>query len=142
MSLTAVIPYFRAQALEQGWHEWKDAFNTENIPGTLIDRSFHIQMGRANEKRLNQYDLEMIVPLQVKYYKKGFKDPASARDAAISSAETFAKACLKASNRLTGAGIKNVSLIGFEPSQYANTNDNIVVVQMEFTALVIIGVES
>lgn len=141
MSLTAVRPYFRARAASSSWKEWKDVFDENNIPSTLIDGSFHLPPFTTNVSRQNQLDAEISVSQKVTYFRKGFQNVADGLDKAISGSETFIKACLKASNRLTGAGIKNVTLAGVSHDQVGNNND-IIKVSMDFQVLVIIDTET
>lgn len=141
MSLANVRPYFKARALEQGWKEWKDAFNIGNIPATLIDGSFHVEMGDLSQLKFNQYDLETEFPVTVRYFKKGFKDPQGALDLSIASTENYIRASLKATNRLTGVGIKNVRLVTARWVRYDTSNDNLIMAEMQFTALVILAVD-
>lgn len=141
MSMTAVRSYFRARAASQSWKEWPDPFGDDNIPSSVIDQGFHLPPFTTGVGRQNQADVEFPVTQQVVYFKKGFRDVASGLDSAISASETYIKSCLKASNRLTGSGLKNVKLAGVNIGQLGN-NQALIRVTMSFNCDVIIDTEN
>lgn len=140
MSLTAVRPYFRARAATSRWTEWKDVFDDANIPNTVIDGAYHLPPFTTAGSRQNQIDSEIAVTQQVRYFRKGFQNVADGLDKAIVSSEAFIKECLKTSNRLTGAGLKNVTLQSVSHDPVGNNND-IIRVTMSFGVLVILDTE-
>ncbi len=140
MSFTAVRSYFRARATSSGWKEWKDVFDDQNIPQTILDGAYHLPPLSSGSSRTNQIDTEVPVTQVVRFFKKGHRDVAAGLDSAILSAESFVKLCLKASNRLTGAGLKNVQLSSMSYDQLGNNND-LIRVTMTFSCLVILDTE-
>ena len=141
MSLAHVKPYFRATATLLGWQtEWKEPFNINNIPANIIDRAFNLELGRVSGIKQNQSDLETEFPITVRYFRKGFRDPYGVLDEAVASADSYVRTALKHSRRLVGEGIKNVRLQGIDWERF-DSNDNLIIVRMEFTALVILAVD-
>ena len=122
-----------------GFKEWKDGFNTDNIPSTIADKSFHLDTRAGVGIKLNQNDQEVNFDVNVKLFRKGFRDPASAIDQVLSDCQSIIVESCKASNRLTG-NLKNVVFSGATIDPIADSNDNFVVLTMTFTAFVIIAV--
>lgn len=141
MSLAHVRPYFIARGVELKWSQWKDAFNFQNIPATLMHNSFHIQMGSTQGVKQDQMDVVTTVPVTVRHFCKAFQNLQHGLDLSAAAADSYIQKALKASNRLTGVGIKNVSLNNIQWVPYDQSNDNVIVTQMDFSALVIIQVD-
>lgn len=141
MSLSSVRTYYKARALELGWKEWTDAFNVNNIPSSIFDGAFHTELGRVAGIQQNQYDLVTEVPITVRYFRKGYRDPQAVLDLSVAAAESYIRKALLATNRLVGEGIKNVRLTAVEWVKQADSNDNLIMTQMDFTTLVILAVD-
>lgn len=140
MSVTAARAYFRARGAAINLKEWKDGFNFENIPTSIINKSFHITQGVATGVKLNQNDQEMIFPVTVEIFTKGYKDVASAIDSSIELSEDLIIECLTPTTRLTqSTGIKNIIFesVSYEP--LSNSNDNSVIAKVTFRVLTILG---
>lgn len=141
MSLTAVRPFIRSVANSKGFREWTDAFNIENIPSTILNKSYHIANPTFNGVRLNQLDQEVESNVELKLIFKGYRNPADAIDTAISDSENLLKEMLKPANRVGQAGvnnIKNVVLDSIGLEQFDISNDNVVVATVNLTIFVII----
>lgn len=141
MSITATRAYFRSRASAiSGMKEWKDGFNTENIPGTILNKSYHISQGIVTGTKLNQNDQEMSFQVTVEIFTKGFKDVATAIDSSIELAEDYITECVTPGNRLTqSTGIKNVIFESASFDPLALTNDNSVMARLTFRVFTILG---
>jgi hypothetical protein len=141
MSLSVVRPFFRSVLNSQGYTEWTDGFNSENIPSTLLDLSYHIETLNFTGIRLNQSDQEIEMDVSVSLFFKGYRDPAEAIDLSIEKVEDFIKEVLKPSFRVGQFtdGIKNITLQGFTLEPKDGTNDNLVKASVIFAVFVIIG---
>lgn len=143
MSMTAARAYFRARAVGLSLKEWTDGFAYDNIPATIIDRMFHIECGTATSMKRNQQAQEIFMPVTVRVFLKGFKDPASAIDSVITLSENLIKSCCKVANSLTQTtGIKNVEFESFRPARYGASNDNLVIGEVEFRVYLVLNLES
>lgn len=142
MSLTHVRPYFRERALSLGWAEWKEPFNVNNIPATIIDNAFNVEMGRLSGLKQNQEDIETELPVIVRYFRKGYRDPQGALDLSIAAVDSYIREALRHNLRLVGVGLKNVRLVGTNWVRFNESNDNLIMAEMEFTTLVILAVDS
>lgn len=137
MSLTAIRPYFRARLDSLSYVEWTDGFNFENIPSNILDGSYHLESGQASGIKQNQDDLELSQVLTARLFIKGYRDPASAIDSGHEKGEAIIKECLKATLRLTSS-IKNITFTNMDIEPVALSNDNAVIVRMEFNIFTII----
>lgn len=141
MSLTAVRPFFRSVLNGQGYQEWVDAFNVENIPSTLLTKgAYHIESNEVVGVKLNQSDQELEMRISVSMYFKGYRNPSEAVDSAINKIQNFLKELLKPSNRIGqyDDGIKNVTFNDYALEPINISNDNIVKASVNFTVFVII----
>lgn len=138
MALSSLRPYFRTHLVALGYTEWKDGFNSENIPSTGLHMSFFIAPGSGTTRKFNQADIEMEVPISLEMRFKGYRNAQDAVDLAYEQAESIIDRVCKASNRI-GTAIKNVYPDGFSVERLDNTNDNASILVMNFTSLVILA---
>jgi hypothetical protein len=141
MSLSAIKTYFRSRCDALGRTEHKDPFNVPGIGSTNIAKAYHLQLGSSTQTALNQSVLEISFPITVRLFFQGFRYPADGVDSAITESETLIKSSLKASNRLTGT-IKNVRFDSMEVGPFDETNDNTLISTLNFTASVMIDVDT
>lgn len=135
----AVRPFFRTQMTGLGFKEWKDGFNFENIPSTLLDKSYHIE--NPSGDRVGSYDqrsqnFEQVVLIRV--FFKGYRYPADAIDNAQAQLDNIVDQVLDPRIRI-GVKIKNVYLNSWQTLQLAKSNDNGAILEMEFRVLLIAG---
>lgn len=135
MSLTSIRPYFRSRLKELGFKEWLEPFDAENIPSTLIDRSFHqrIESIQGIAKQNQAQEMEAIVSIRMAF--KGFRHPDSALDEAIKKAEPVIADLISPSNYFgLSPPIGGVFLnqVTFEPFS-DELNDNIVIAIAEMS---------
>lgn len=134
--ISEVRDYARVVLKSLGYQEWKDAFNVDNIPSTLLDKVFHVEHGIASQRQNNQQNLELIAPFSVTMFRKGFRDPNAALDDAAVLTDTIIKEFLAPENRLTQQGtIKNIAFESAEMTPISASNDNAVLVKVAFSAL-------
>lgn len=140
MSMTAARAYFRARGKAIGLKEWTDGFNSDNIPSSVIHKSFHIQQGVASGISLNQNDQVIEFPITVKIFVKGYKDPSSGIDSAIELTENLIEECLTPQNRLTQSnGIKTIIYESSVFDPLSDSNDNAVIASSTFRVMTILG---
>lgn len=139
MSLSQTRTYFRQRANSLGLKEWKDGFNFDNIPSSILDKSYHIESGPMVGVKLNMNDQEINAQVNVRLFQKGFRDPASAIDSIEQLSETFIKECVVPKNRLAGRdGLINVVFENLSIEQISASNDNAVISNIQFRVLVIL----
>ena len=137
--IAAVLPYARGRLEALGLTEWIDGFNAENIPSTQLDNTFMVDLGTITTRQMNQTDLVLEVPFIVTIFKSVIRDNNQRIDDAISSADSVIDEMLKVSNRLnqsvTGDYLKDVKFSSMAIEPLNATDDNGVVVKMEFRAI-------
>lgn len=142
MSLNNVRGYFRTHFEAQGYIEWEDGFNRDDIPQTFIHKSFHILTPVVVQSQQNQLHLELRETVETQFVLKGYRYPADAVDNAHVESEALLDRILGHSNRTRSvAGIKNVVLDNMDIEPFNDNNDNMVRVTMRFTVLVMIDTE-
>jgi hypothetical protein len=142
LSLTAVRPYFRARLNSLGFSEWKDPFGPNEIPSTIIDRAYHIEVGTIGGVGRNNLSQEVSFGINIRVYFKGFNYPEKALDDALLKSELIIKECMTVENWAT-TPIKGVELDSLELEPLDNElNDNVVFALVRFVARVNLCVES
>ena len=137
MSLTNVRSYFRTRLDSLGYNEWTDGFEFEEIPETVLDRTYHLTVGTLSLNNANHTVNDINYPMTVRLYLKGFRDPATAIDESISEGETIICDLTKVTNA-NAVGVKDVQFVSLEPTPKDETNDNIVLLVMSFNARVVL----
>lgn len=138
MSLTLVRSYFRTRMNELNFKEWKDGFNFENIPSTLLNNSYHIESNQTKGEKLNQNDQVILSTVSIRLFKKGYKDPASAIDLTIQDQENILLEILNPQNRI-GGGIKTIKYLGSNIEPLNTDNDNAIILKLDFECLITLG---
>ena len=141
MSFTAIRPYLRERlkAVDSALSEWKGP-KWDDVPAPRLHKSFHIEMGPASQISQNQTVLQSNHSATVRVLFKGHRDAQNAIDEAIVKGEAIIKECLKASNRSTQPGIKNVTLSGMRPEFLSASDQSDVVLTIDFNFLVLIDI--
>ena len=140
MSLSNVRPYFRTILDNLNYSEWKDGFNFENIPQSILDRSYHLGPPSITGIKNNQLDQELNASITIKIHIKGYLDPALAIDTAVQEGEEVIKESVLSTNRI-GIPIKNVIFESMEIEPLNQNDDNSVTISMDFTCFVIVEKE-
>lgn len=143
MSWSNIRPYFNAILEAKGYREWDDAFAVDNIPDTVMDKSYHVGMGPFDGIKQSQLDQETACTVVLRTYYKGYARPQEALDLAISETETIMKECVKVQQvggRVSTAGILNVVFNEAALDPIDASNDNAIVVTSNYTVRVMIGV--
>lgn len=143
MSWSNVRPYFNAILNQLEYREWVDGFATDNIPDSVLDKSYHVGLGPIDGIRQNQLDQETEFSVVLRTYHKGYRNSQEAIDTAVAEAEAIMKRLVKVEEidgRVNTAGILNVLFneAAFDPIDASN--DNAVVVTSSYTVRVVIAV--
>lgn len=137
MALALVRPYFRTRINLLSYTEWEDGFADDNIPDNILDNSYHIIHGTIVPRSRGNTDLVFNVPISVKAYFKGFRDPSAAIDLGLAGAEGIISSVVNPVNYSTG--IKNVEFISLNVDPFDEvTNDNVVKATISFNVVVMI----
>jgi hypothetical protein len=137
MNFGDIRGYFRTKLDALNYREWEDGFNFENIPSTILDGSYHIEVGSITGGPANQVHHTFLMPITVRIFFKGYRTPGEAIDAALNEANLILDEILKPSNRLQTNGLKDVRPVSIQPVALQLSNDNAVILTMGFEAYLI-----
>lgn len=140
MSLDTIRPYFKARMNALGLQEWKNPFDTMNIPETIIASQYNVVLAPLSQIKFSQQALDLRVPVNLKLFAKAYKQHMVAYDSAVSLAEDAIVEILKPTNRLVQAAIKTINLGSMSIDPLAPSNDNIMVVNFVFNVDIILDV--
>lgn len=123
--------FLKARVLEENsdFKEWPDAFNSENIPSTLIDKSFHItydSISLVDDQGCFFFD---DASMNVQLFFKGYRDPQTALDFAVNTAHNIRRRAVNPNkaNEL----IKRVDALSLDVEPI-DTNDNAIIINLNF----------
>ncbi len=137
MSFSEVRPYFRSRLnTVSGLKEWEDAFNVNNIPSTVLDEAYHIATISGSALKMNHQVSDHEFVVTIRWFKKGFRNPADALDTAMQRIDDIYDAVLLPSARSTETGLINVLPGNIIVDPLSDDNDNIVVVSLDFNCLI------
>ena len=136
MSFATIRPLFRSNFDSLGYREWQDGFNFENIPANLLHESYHIEVGVIAGGTSSTLRFDFAIPILVRVFLKGYRDPAEAIDDALLRLDQIYEQVLSPSERY-GSIIKDVtpetaSIIPLGPD-----NDNALVIELGFNTRLI-----
>lgn len=137
MSIKLIRPYIRTRMNALGFKEHLDAFNVEDIPSTVLNKSYHIGQGPVETRQIQMDYSEVEMGITLKFFIKGFKDTSSGIDTAIAFTEDILESIIKPSNRLSG----NVKDVIFNSAIYeplAVSNDNAIIATLDLNVLSLI----
>ena len=139
MSLANARSYLKTRMDGLGFTEWRDGFATDNIPETVLDRAYHVLVENIDGGPINHTHQTMSIQVSLKVFFRGYRDVTEAIDDSILSVETIVKDLCKVSNRTSE--LLNVIFNGAAFTPLNAFNDNSVLVDMDLTAEIILGVE-
>ena len=142
MSFVDLKPYFRdrLKAVSPDLKEWKDAFNIENIPSTILNKSYHIDLGLMTYRGSAQTCFQYLAPVSIRVIFKGYREAYEAVDFATKYADSITTEVCATSNRLNQARIKNVLPTTVNIRQLADGNDNAAVLELGFDCALFLNV--
>lgn len=120
----------RVIQVDSDFRQWADAFNKENIPSNILDKSFFIEYDVAGTVPLDTY-VEDTISVTLSLFFKGYSNPQAALDNAIDTAEKMRE------NIIGIVNIRDSSFLTVEPSSITplpvdTSNDNSIVIEMVF----------
>lgn len=137
MGLANIYPYFRARMKALDFKEHKDGFNRDNIPATVLDKSFHILTPNGTGGGVNQNHQDVGTSVSIMFVLKGYRDPTDAKERAMQQLEKCIKEICNVRNRTDS--LFNVVFEDYRMDPVNESDDNQVLVDMSFTAQVILN---
>ena len=141
MSFKTIRPYFqeRMSAVDAEFREWEDAFNIDNIPATILDKSWHLRFQPFSYNTGGAHTcLSFECPITLSVFVKGYRNPVEAVDMALIFADAILKECTKPVLRLNQPKIKNVLPNNVSVRELSDSNDNAAVLEIQFICEVMI----
>ena len=117
-----------------GFREWTDSFDIENIPSTLFDKAFHINVGPVSpEGGISQSDIRFSVEARVQFCFKAFRNIAQGIDDAYLALDDILDGILDPAFRLSNTGVfKELQPTSAEVFEFSADNDNLVILEVTF----------
>lgn len=136
MSVSLVKPYVVGKMNTLGFTQWTDAFGEDNLPSTLLDKSYHFRIVSLDGVAVNQETMEFNLLFEVKIFFKGFHDTGDSLDQSLVDCQSVIADLQNIADQAT-AQIKGMYFdsMTLEPFDEA-VNDNIIVATLRFNARV------
>ena len=133
MSLAEVRTYFRSRMDFLNYREWEDAFNFENIPERILDKSYHIDNYQLSNIKTNPNHIDISQRVTIRFFLLGRRNPAGAVDDAMVALDEIYADILRPENRLNaGSCLRNITLADTLIQPLNLDNDNGVMVSVGF----------
>ncbi len=132
MSIELIRPYFKTRMSALGLKEWRNPFDTSNIPENIIASQYNVVLAPITQFKLNQQNLDLKVQVNLKLFAKAYKEHMVAYDSATALMVDAIMEVMNPVNRLTQAALKNISILSASIDPYAPDNDNVMVVNFQF----------
>ena len=129
-----MINYLKDILKNNGYREWEDALNFENIPNSLLDKSYHLEIGQGRGQKIH----EILHNIRIRLFYKGYKNPASATNLAYDEMEKLATLII--AGRISHAKIKNIVFNNYQIEKQDKTNDNNVMLMLDFDIVTMLNV--
>ena len=142
MSLSQVRTYFNQEIIKVSpdRSEWRDAFNIENVPRTLLNKRYHIDTTSVASSPQSDHHVEDNFAVTVTIWKQGFNEVATALDELLDEAHCIRMQLINPRNVNDFAGdIDRVDSVSIEPTAFDDSNDNIVQMDMIFNVVLFFG---
>lgn len=136
MNISDLRTYFinRIQAEDSDFREHTDGFNRDNIPSTLLNKTFHIEFGNFSGEGLVDQVTKDVQEVNVFLYFKGFRDPKATIDTGMDTGNNIRLGAIKFENIAASLipEMKKVILNSMSPSPI-DTNDNSIIITLSFS---------
>lgn len=140
MNLSEVRTTIRDRLIELEYEEFKaTSFETENVPETIIDKSFHVTVPSGDGEKMKMDDLIVTNNVEIVVWRKGYRLAVEAVDAALLAACEIISSIMEVGFRTTPA-YRNIQFDSYAIDAIANDNENTVKLTMKFTVQVSMAV--
>jgi hypothetical protein len=142
VTLSGVREFFADQMTVLKMREWTSPFTIDNIPSTIFDKAYHLDLGRMAIASVpngqgKAFTFDNTVTL--KFLRKGFDDASKAVDAGLDQAQNIIGAIVVGSRGLDQKGLKIVVPTSLDVQPFSQNNTHAVVVVLTFKAVFILG---
>jgi|694.fasta_scaffold19121_13 hypothetical protein len=138
MALANVYELIQTKVESLGFTPWEDAFQIDNIPSTIQDKSFHVEIGSIGGEPADHTTHRFTFPMLIRVIRRGFRYPSEAKSQAMVDADSILAGLLAPSFRLlVGEDVKDLVPAGVELREFSGSNDNVLVLEIRIEALII-----
>jgi hypothetical protein len=74
MSVNIAFEYIEAKVTEEGFTQWVEPFDKENIASTIIDQSFHVSLTATNRESQGNQSITMRHSFDISLFFKGYRE--------------------------------------------------------------------
>lgn len=141
MTLSGCRAYFKTRMLALGYKELphKGFWDPANLPKTIIDGGFHLEMKEMTPRSVTQAMIPIEVPATIRVLRKSGADEQSGIDKGFADADKILLDLCKGSNATTGVVVKGVFFRSGSLDPLNDQNDNVAVLTMNFVALIFVA---
>jgi hypothetical protein len=142
MSYSQIRKYFKAQiaTVKPSFKEWRDSLvfdDAQNIPSTLIDTHYHIQISSWTSTGAQDRSVQDSFSVVVTFFKNGFKKPTDALDLLLDDVLCIRQAIVNPINvdefkETVDGNIEAVENSSGSSVEINSTNDNTIKIALEF----------
>ena len=120
--------YFHTILKNNGLKEWKDGFNRDNIPKSVLDKSYFMSYSISTVE--NGTTMEDNINIEIEHFFKGYRNPQDAIDNAMELCNSIR---LEILDPQTIASFNEVTILGIDsvsqtPEPLNASNDNSIIV--------------
>lgn len=139
MTLVGTRTFIRERMTLLGFTEWEDAFDIDNVPESLLDKSYHIGSPGGDHVKLNMHDQLINAKVALVFWRMGFNTPAAAVDSSLVDIETILCDFLAPAQRVVPV-FRNVVLVDYKLEPLSDDNNNIIRSTINLTVQVSLAV--
>ena len=138
MKISKVRTYLSNQVktIDSDFYEWEDAFNIDNIPSNIKDKSYHIAYEIPTSADFDTH-LEDAIDVTVSVFFKGYRTPAATLDTAMDLCNDIRIQAVKKESIEAFRSTDDNPIFGVISNSIVPTtipsNDNQVVITLQFT---------
>ena len=138
MSFANVFEAMQTKVESLGFTPWEDAFQIDNIPSTIQDGAFHVEIGAITGAPASHTTHRFSFPVVIRVIRRGFRYPSEAKSQAMIDADTVLAGLLAPSFRLSVVDdVKDIVPDGIDLREFSVSNDNVVILEIRVNAQVI-----
>lgn len=127
-------------SIKPSYKEWRDALifdDAQNIPSTLIDSYYHLQIGSWTSTPAQDTSVQDSFTVTLTLFKNGFNKPVDALDAILDDVLCIRQQLINPVNienfkSLNDGNIEAVENTSGNATELNSTNDNVIKTALEF----------
>ena len=136
----------RMPQVDSDFKEWTGSLaDIGNIPRTLLDTVYHIELGEVSVSPNNDAAIQDSVPVIITIFKQGFNSATLARDQLLQKANCVRLDVINPKNvevykSANDGNIEDVQSVSFTPSEIDISNDNTLKVTIGLNVRLFFGI--